>query len=188
MKMFNRGSLFRIVLEMRSHRDLEPAKDSVIRILAERHGEHDVTCVTQDAVVSTFSSILGALTLALGAIAAVSLSVAGIGIMNVTLVSVSERTAEIGLLKALGARSQQILWVFLTEAALLSVLGGLLGLVIGGAAVRLLIRIYPTFPAQPPIWAVVGALTLALLVGVTFGLLPARRASRLDPVAALAGR
>ena len=188
MKMFNRSSLFRVVLEMRSHRDLEPAKESVIRILAERHGEEDVTCITQDAVVSTLSSILGALTLALGAIAAISLSVAGVGIMNVTLVSVSERTAEIGLLKAVGARPRQILSVFLTEAALLSLCGGLLGLLLGAAAVQVLIRVYPALPARPPEWAVVAAFTVSLGVGVIFGVWPARRATRLDPVAALAGK
>ena len=91
--------------------------------------------ITQDAVVSAFSSILGALTLALGGIAAISLAVAGIGIMNVMLVSVSERTREVGLLKALGAGRRQILAAFLAEAILLSSAGGLLGLALGWAAV-----------------------------------------------------
>lgn len=185
MKMFNRSSLFRIVLEMRGHLDLEPAKARVVELITERHGEEDVTCVTQDAVVSTFSSILGALTLALGAIAAISLSVAGVGIMNVTLVSVSERTAEIGLLKALGAKSRQILSVFLTEAALLSLAGGLLGLLLGGAAVQVLIRIYPALPARPPLWAVAAAFGVSLGTGLVFGVWPARRATRLDPVESL---
>lgn len=186
MKMFNRSSLFRIVIEMRSHLDLEPAKEAIVALLAERHGEEDITCITQDAVVSTFSSILGALTLALGAIAAVSLTVAGVGIMNVTLVSVSERTAEIGLLKALGARPRQILQVFLTEAVLLSSAGGLLGLLIGFGAIQILIAVYPDLPARPPVWAVVAALVVSSGVGLIFGVWPAKRATRLDPVAALA--
>ena len=188
MKMFNRSSLFRIVIEMRSHLDLEPAKEKVVALITERHGEEDITCITQDAVVSTFSSILGALTMALGAIAAISLSVAGIGIMNVTLVSVSERTAEIGLLKAVGARPRQILSVFLTEAALLSVIGGVVGLAIGLAAVQILIRVYPAMPARPPLWAVAAALLVSFAVGLIFGVWPARQATRLDPVAALAKR
>ncbi len=188
MKMLNRRSLFRILIEARHHGDLDAIRDRVIALMSERHGEEDVTCVTQDAVVSTLSSILGALTLAVAAIAAVSLTVAGVGIMNVVLVSVSERTAEIGLLKALGARSRQILALFLAEAALLSAAGGALGLAVGWGAVRLMIRLYPTLPAQTPPWAAAAAFAVSLVVGLVFGVLPARRATRLDPVAALAGR
>ncbi|MCP4657738.1 MAG: ABC transporter permease, partial [bacterium] len=124
LKMFNRSSLFRIVIEVRSHRDIEAARANIVALITERHGEEDITCVTQDAVVTTFSAILNALTVALAAIAAISLTVAGIGIMNVMLVSVSERTAEVGLLKAIGARRGQIQAVFLAEAALLSTAGG----------------------------------------------------------------
>jgi putative ABC transport system permease protein len=188
MRMFDRRSLFRIMIQVREGADLEAAKAKVVRLLAERHGEEDVTVLTQDSVVATFSQILGALTLALGAIAAISLSVAGIGIMNVMLVSVSERTREVGLLRALGVRRGQVLAVFLTESALLSAAGGLLGLAAGWGAVRILIRVFPALPASPPVWAVVAAIVLSLGVGLFFGWLPARRAARLDPVAALAGR
>jgi putative ABC transport system permease protein len=189
MRMFDRRSLFRIMVQVRGGADLEGAKGRVIRLLTERHdGEEDVTVLTQDAVVSTFSQILGALTLALAAIASISLTVAGIGIMNVMLVSVSERTREVGLLRALGVKRRQVLTVFLTEAAFLSTTGGLLGLATGWAAVRILVGIFPALPASPPTWAVAAALALSVGVGVIFGLLPARRAARLDPVAALAGR
>lgn len=188
MRMFDRRSLFRIMIQVRQGADLEAVKARVIRLLAERHDEDDVTVLTQDAVVSTFSQILTALTLVLGAIAAISLSVAGIGIMNVMLVSVSERTREVGLLRALGVRRLQVLAVFLTESALLSATGGLLGLAAGWGAVRVLVRIFPALPASPPPWAVAAALVLSLGVGVLFGWLPARRAARLDPVEALAGR
>lgn len=188
MRLFDRRSLFRIMIQVRGGADLEAVKARAVRLLAERHGEEDITVLTQDALVSTFSQILAALTLALGAIAAISLSVAGIGIMNVMLVSVSERTREVGLLRALGVRRRQVLAVFLTESALLSATGGLLGLAVGWAAVRILVRIFPALPASPPVWAVAAALLLSLGVGVVFGLLPARRAARLDPVAALAGR
>ena len=188
MRMFDRRSLFRIMIQVRGGADLERTKAKVVRLFTERHGEEDVTVLTQDAVVSTFSQILAALTLALGAIAAISLSVAGIGIMNVMLVSVSERTREVGLLRALGVRRRQVLAIFLTESALLSAAGGLLGLAVGWGAVRVLVKIFPALPASPPVWAVIAALSLSLGVGLFFGWLPARRAARLDPVAALAGR
>jgi putative ABC transport system permease protein len=188
MKMLDRGSLFRILLQVRSHAELDRVKERVTKLLAQRHGEEDVTVITQDAVLSAFTSILGALTLALAGIAAISLAVAGVGIMNVMLVSVSERTREVGLLKALGAGRAQILAVFLAEAVLLSTAGGLVGLAIGWAAVRVLVAVFPALPATPPAWAVAAAFSLSVGVGAVFGVLPARRATRLDPVAALAGR
>ncbi len=188
MKMFNRASLFRVLVKLGSSGDVASAQRQILDLIIDRHGEEDVTIITQDAVISTFSSILGVLTLALGGIAAISLGVAGVGIMNVMLVSVSERTAEVGLLKALGVRRVQILAVFLTEAVLLSTAGGLLGLAGGWMAVRLLVQLYPAIPASPPTWAVVAALSISIGVGAIFGVLPARRATKLDPVAALAGR
>jgi putative ABC transport system permease protein len=188
MKMLNRRSLFRLLLQVRTHADLDRAKERVVRLIAERHGEEDVTGITQDAVLGAFTSILRALTLALAGIASVSLAVAGVGIMNVMLVSVSERTREIGLLKALGAGRRQILLAFLAEAVLLSTAGGLLGLLVGWLAVRLLVAVYPALPATPPPWAVVAAFSLSVALGALFGVLPARRATRLDPVAALSGR
>jgi putative ABC transport system permease protein len=188
MKMLNRGSLFRILLQARGQEDLDRVRQKVTTLLAERHGEEDVTVITQDAVLTAFTSILGALTLALAGIAAISLAVAGVGIMNVMLVSVAERTREIGLLKALGAGRGQILAAFLAEAVLLSSAGGLLGLAVGWAAVRVLVAVFPALPASPPPWAVASAFSLSVAVGAVFGVLPARRATRLDPVVALAGR
>ena len=188
MRIFNRSSLFRILVQAHAHAELQAVKEDVRRLLTERHEEEDITVVTQDAVLTTFSAILNALTLAVAAIAAISLTVAGIGIMNVMLVSVAERTREVGLLKAVGVGRGQILSVFLTEALLVSSAGGLLGLLVGWLCVRLLVEIYPALPASPPRWAVFTALAISVGVGVTFGLLPARRATRLDPVAALSGR
>jgi putative ABC transport system permease protein len=188
LKMLNRSSLFRIIIQVQAHSDLEIAKERVLDLLIERHEEEDVTILTQDAVVSTFSSILDTLTLVVAAIAAISLSVAGIGIMNVMLVSVSERTREVGLLKAIGASRPQILAAFLMEAAFISASGGLLGLGVGWVLVRLLVGVFPALPASPPGWAVGAALGLSLTVGVVFGFLPARRATRLDPVTALGHR
>ena len=188
MRLFNRTSLFRIVAEVRIFAEMDLAKAEVLALLKARHRAEDVTVFTQDAMVASFSAILGALTLTLAGIASVSLVVAGVGIMNVMLVSVTERRAEIGLLKALGAADPQILLAFLAEATLLATLGGLLGLAAGTAGVRLLAWVYPEFPAAIPPWAVGAALTLSFAVGVGFGVWPARRATRLDPVAALARR
>lgn len=188
MKMFNRTSLFRILIKVPATSDLELARARVREIIIDRHDEEDVTLVTQDAVIATFSEILGVLTLAIAGIGAISLTVAGVGIMNVMLVSVSERTEEIGLLKAVGARPRHILAAFITEAILLSSLGGLLGLAAGWLAVRAAVQFYPTVPASPPQWAIASALAISVGVGTLFGVLPARRATQLDPVAALAGR
>jgi putative ABC transport system permease protein len=188
MRLFNRSSLFRVFIQVRSPAEVEPARAKVIALLTERHGEEDVTCITQDAVISGLSAILTALTVAVGAIAAISLAVAGIGIMNVMLVSVSERTREIGLLRALGTARRQVLAVFLAEAVLISTAGGLLGLGLGLLAERGLVAAYPNLPARAPLWAVSASLLLSVAVGAAFGVLPARRATRLDPVAALAGR
>jgi putative ABC transport system permease protein len=188
MKMLNRSTLFRIITQVSSNGDLEAAKQGILDVIEERHDDDDVTVVSQDAVVSSFGAILTALTLVVGAIGGVSLSVAGIGIMNVMLVSVSERTREIGLLKAVGVGRGQILAIFVTEAGLLSTMGGLLGLVVGWLLIAVLVGIFPAMPAQAPTWAVWAALGVSIGVGVIFGLLPANRASKLDPISSLSGR
>ncbi len=189
MKMFNRTSLFRILAEVNYHEEIEGARDAARMVLKERHDNvEDVTILTQDAVLSAFGRILNILTAALGGIAAISLSVAGLGIMNVMLVSVSERTSEIGLLKAVGVTRAQILGAFLAEAVLISAAGGLLGLAGGFGGAWIVEAIYPDFPVESPTWAIGGAVVVAVSVGVIFGAMPARRASRMDPVAALARR
>ncbi|MDF1554235.1 MAG: ABC transporter permease [Deferrisomatales bacterium] len=185
--LFNTPSLIRILVEARNRGALPRAAATVRSILKERHqGSEDVTVVTQDAVLATFDRILRALTLTVAGIAAISLVVAGILVMNVMLVVVSQRTAEIGLLKALGAPGSQILALFVTEATLVSVLGALLGLALGHGGSRLIGHLYPAIPMGPPWWASAAALGVALATGLGFGVLPARRAARLDPVAALA--
>jgi putative ABC transport system permease protein len=189
LRLFNRTSLFRIMIEVRSHDQIEEARRDVLAILRERHdGDEDVTVITQDSVLESFDRLLRTLTFALGGIAAISLAVAGLGVMNVMLVAVTERTSEVGLLKALGANSRQVQSLFLAEAALLSASGGVAGLAIGYAAANVLGRIYPALPATPPTWAVVAAVVLSFGMGLIFGVLPARRAAKLDPVAALSRR
>ena len=188
MRMFDQTSLFRIMIEVRAHSDLQHARQRVLAIITDRHEEEDVTCITQDSVVGSLSQILTVLTLAVGAIGAVSLAVAGLGVMNLMLVSVSERTEEVGLLKALGAKRHQVLRVFLVEAMMLSTAGALVGLAMGWALVRVCVMLYPSFPAAPPLWAVASVVVVSIGVGTLFGVLPARRATRLDPVTALAGK
>jgi putative ABC transport system permease protein len=187
--LFDTPALFRILVQARSHQAVPLAKTDLESILRERHdGEEDITVITQDALMTTFSRILSALTLTLAGIAAISLAVAGVLIMNVMLVAVSQRTPEIGLLKALGARSQQIATLFLTEAGLLALSGGGLGALLGLGAAAILGHLYPALPVHVPLWAIAAALTVALLTGLLFGALPARRAAALDPVQALSRR
>ena len=187
--MFNTSTLFRILVEAKGRESMEAAKTQVAALIQSRHeGEQDVTVITQDAVLATFDKLLGALTLGVAGIAAISLAVAGILVMNVMLVSVTQRTSELGLLKALGADAATIRSVFLMEAAMLSLAGALVGYGLGLAAAGLIRQIYPTFPAYAPDWAVLAGLGTALVTGIVFGVLPARRAARLDPVAALAKR
>ena len=189
MKMFNQSGLFRILMEVRSRDEIPAAQDAVRRVLMERHdGDDDVTFLTQDSVLATFGRILALLTAALSGIAAISLSVAGLGIMNVMLVSVSERRREIGLLRAVGVTSRQVVSVFLVEAAILSAAGGVAGLAAAYGGTLLLRGVYPAFPAAPPSWAVAAAVIVSIAVGLVFGAVPARRAARLDPILALARR
>jgi putative ABC transport system permease protein len=187
MRMANRSSVSRIMLDLHPKSDPDAAIAEVKSLLIARHDEEDFTCISQDAVMKSLSSILGTLTLAVAGIAAISLAVAGIGIMNVMLVSVSERTSEVGLLKAVGANRRQILAIFLIEAAILSMAGGFLGLLIGTGLVELGNALYPVVDATTPIWAVAAVMALSLGTGILFGVLPAWRAARLDPVAALQG-
>lgn len=187
--MFNSNTLFRIMVEANSRESIELAKAQTTAILKERHeGEEDVTVITQDAVLATFDKLLGTLTLAVAGIAAISLAVAGILVMNVMLVSVTQRTAEIGLLKALGATGSTIRNAFLTEAAMLSLAGAVLGFLLGHAGAAAIRLLYPVYPAYPPDWAAIAGLCTALVTGILFGVLPARRAAQLDPVESLAKR
>jgi putative ABC transport system permease protein len=187
--MFNTNTLFRILIEARNRASLDAAKKQATAILKERHGgEEDVTVITQDAVLATFDRLLGTLTLGVAGIAAISLAVAGILVMNVMLVSVTQRRAEIGLMKALGGSGGTIRLLFLVEAAQLSLAGALAGYVLGHAGAWVIRALYPTLPAWPPDWAVLAALGTALVTGVLFGVMPARRAAALDPVQALARR
>ena len=188
-QLFNTSGLFRVLVEARSRDSIGQAQHEAEQILFARHnGEKDVTVITQDAVLATFDRILTALTMAVGGIAAISLAVAGVLIMNVMLIAVAQRVKEIGLLKALGAPAGQIRKLFFAEAVLLSGIGSVAGLALGYAGSAIIGQMYPSLPVSPPWWAVLAATATALGTGVLFSVWPARRAARLDPVAALAGR
>lgn len=183
--LFNREGLFRLFAEVRNPALLEPGKRQIRTLLAERHeGEEDVTLISQDSMLLAFDDILGTLGLALAGIAAISLLVAGVLIMNVTWIAVSQRTAEIGLLKALGATPAQVRLLFVGEAGLLAMAGGMAGLALGEALLWLARQLWD-FPLLAPWWARGGALLLALGTAVLFAWLPASRAANLEPVAAL---
>jgi putative ABC transport system permease protein len=187
--LFNTSSLFRILVKARGRSSIPQAKKDVLRTIKERHdGEDDITVITQDAMLSTFDDIFLALTMTVSGIAAISLAVAGILIMNVMLVAVSQRTSEIGLLKALGSPSKQILRLFLVEASLLSVTGAIIGVGVAFSGVWVLEQLFPDFPLSIPLWSFAAAIGVALFTGLLFGVLPARRAAALDPVLALSGR
>jgi len=184
--LFNVPSLFRIFVEVTNRESIPAVMDFIRDTIKRRHqGVEDVTVITQDAVLATFDKILSALTYSVGGIAAISLAVAGILIMNVMLVTVSQRTSEIGLLKSLGASSKTILSLILLEAIILSAMGALIGYAIGMLGSGLIRYAFPTLPAFAPAWAIIASLLVALITGIIFSLLPARKASKLDPVDAL---
>ncbi len=184
--MFNTTSLFRILIEAKSHSEIEPAKQAILATVKQSHdGEEDITVITQDAILSTFDRILQALTLAVAGIAAISLIVAGILVMNVMLVAVSQRTAEIGLLKAIGASSADIRRLFFAEAVLLSLAGAILGFLLGQFGSLMLRLTFPQLPAWPPAWASMAGITVALITGILASMLPASKAAKLDAVNAL---
>lgn len=187
--LLNTQSLFRILVEAGSRAQIEPVKAAVSAQLKLRHdGEADVTVITQDAILATFDRILRALTLAVSGIAAISLFVAGILVMNVMLVAVSQRTSEIGLLKALGATRRDIQNLFLLETLWLAITGAAVGIGIGYLGSLGLRLTYPQLPAYPPVWASLAAIATAMITGLLASLLPAGKASRLDPVQALSRR
>lgn len=187
--LFNTSSLFRVIIQASGRDSVARAKKAVLDTIRDRHeGEDDVTVITQDALLSTFDRIFTALTLTVAGIAAISLAVAGILIMNVMMISVSQRTTEIGLMKAIGASGGQVLRLFLSESAVLSAIGALLGVMLALIGTWTSLRLYPDFPVTIPWWSLIAAIGVGMLTGLIFGVLPARRAAGLEPVEALSRR
>ena len=150
-----------------------------------RHGREDFTIITQEEMLKTLSNILNVLTMAVGALGGISLLVGGVGIVTIMTIAVSERTGEIGLLVALGARRRTILLLFLGEAVALSALGGVLGLLLGIGLAQAIHFAVPALPVHTPLSFVLLAEAVAISIGLAAGVLPARRAAGLDPVEAL---
>ena len=144
----------------------------------------DFKVISSEELVENLDKFIGVFLLVMLALSSVGLLVGGIGVIGIMMISVTERTREIGIRKAVGARRKEILWQFLVESSLLTFLGGATGM-IGGGILAKLIAMYSPIPASIPFWAVITALCSAILTGVIFGLAPALRASRMDPVTAL---
>jgi putative ABC transport system permease protein len=145
----------------------------------------DFAYATADSLIENFHNIVGAVALAIMVIASVGLMIGGVGVMNIMLVSVTERTREIGVRMAMGARRHDITWQFLTEAMILAATGGVIGVMFGYAISALIRALVPSLPTFVPLWAVVLGITVAASVGLFFGIYPAVKAARLDPVEAL---
>jgi putative ABC transport system permease protein len=187
--LFNSSSLFRIMIEAVDRDSIPRARQTIARIIRERHdGDDDITIISQDAVLATFDRIFLALTLTVAGIAAISLGVAGILIMNVMLIAVSQRKSEVGLLKAIGASSSQIMVLFLAESAFLSIIGAAVGLLLAAGTTLILTEILPDFPLMIPLWSLFAAVGVSVVTGLIFGVMPARRAALLDPVQSLSRR
>ncbi len=185
LAMLDREGLMEINLGYRDGYASADIAKAVSDLLVARHGREDFTITTQEDMLRSLSKILGILTTAVGALGGISLLVGGVGIVTIMTIAVAERTPEIGLLVALGARRGTILTLFLAEAILLSLLGGLLGLALGAGIAALVQLAAPGLPVAIPWHYVTGALIVSILIGLVAGVLPARRASALDPVDAL---
>ena len=181
-RQFNPGGISYAYAEVGETADISAAKEEMEEILGRIKNDDDFSVVDQRELLSTITSILGVLTLGLGGIAAISLLVGGIGIMNIMLVSVTERTREIGLRKAVGATPQVIRTQFLIEAIILSFGGGLIGIILGSLGTY---GISQFFPAAVTWWSVLLAFGVSALVGIVFGIAPAIKASKLNPIDAL---
>ncbi len=185
MAMFDRESLMSVDVLYTPGADADQIAERVRERLIARHGSEDFTIVTQDQMLEVLGSVMDVLTLAVGALGAISLLVGGIGILTIMTISVNERTAEVGLLRALGAGRGQVISLFLGEAVVLAILGGLAGLSGGGAIAWLIGFAVPGLPVQIAWDYVLLAMAVAAGIGILAGVAPAMRAAGLDPVTAL---
>lgn len=185
LEMFNRESLMEIDVTYEPTAPLAEVEEGIKRILSARHGSEDYTVIPQQKMLEVFGTVLDAVTFAVAAIGGISLLVGGVGILTILTIAVAERTSEIGLMRAVGATRRGILLLFLGEAALLAVLGGTAGLLLGWSAALALHLVLPALPVHTPWSYALLAELVALGVGLAAGVLPARRAAHLDPLEAL---
>jgi len=185
LSLFNNETLFEIDVMYEEGTPVEKVVEGIKAILEARHGKDDVTITTQQQMLDVLGSVLNVLTFAVAAIGGISLLVGAIGIVTIMTISINERTNEIGLLRALGAKQSQILSLFLGEATVLAAVGGLSGLILGMGIAYLLHLALPALPVHTPLIYVVLAEAIAVIIGLAAGVIPARRAALLDPVEAL---
>ena len=185
LELYNREGLMEIHVTYEEGTSSASVAAAVKDRLKLRHGREDFTITTQEDMLKTLSNILDILTMAVGALGGISLLVGAVGIVTIMTISVTERTNEIGLLVALGARRSTILGLFLSESVILASLGGILGLLLGVGVAQLVHFLLPSFPVHTPWNFAVGALVISGIIGLLAGVLPARSASRLDPIEAL---
>lgn len=185
LSLFNRTGLMEIDVTYRPGISADAMAQQVSQRLIARHGGEDFSLITQDEMLKSLDRILAVLTLAIGGLGGISLVVGAIGIITIMVTSVQERRAEIGLMRALGATQRQVMWLFLGEATLLALVGGVVGILVSGLALGGLALALPTLPIQLDPFYLLLALLLSALVGLISGVLPARRAARLNPVLAL---
>jgi len=185
MELLNRPGLIEMQVSYRASSDVDAVIRAITERLKERHGREDFTVISQEQALDVLSSVLDVITFAVGALGGISLLVGGVGILTIMTMAVTERTSEIGLLRALGAQERQVLTLFLGEAILLSALGGFAGLALGVGIAQALHALFPALPVHTPwLFAVLAELS-AVSIGLIAGVAPARRAARLDPVEAL---
>ncbi len=183
--LFNVTGLFRVLVAFSAGSNETGISRAIEQRFTEWHDVLDVTVISPRAMMASFDKILVTLTLAVAGIAAISLMVAGVLVMNVMLINVSQRTAEIGLLKALGATAADVRRLFLAEASLLSTIGGVTGVAVGLGGLAFLRSVFPSIPFAAPLWSILSALGISLLVGIVFAWIPAARAAAMQPLDAL---
>lgn len=185
-ELFDTDRLFNITIKVKSANEIHEATEEIKQILIKRHaGKEDFTVMSQDEMLGVMNKILNIMTAVLAGIAAISLVVGGIGIMNIMLVSVRERTREIGIRKALGAKNSDILLQFLVESMTLSIIGGAGGILFAGTVSFIIPYFVEFLPTQLELWSIVLAFLFSAAVGIFFGVYPARKASLYDPITAL---
>ena len=185
LELFDRQGLMEIDLLYKRNTSVKTIENTIKRLLISRHGREDFTLITQDKMLKSMDSILNILTLSVAALGGISLLVGSVGILTIMTISVSERISEIGLMRAIGAERGIIFKLFLSEAVMLSFLGGCIGILLGMLVVQLIQFILPALPVQLAWFYIMSAFVVSLLIGITAGVIPAMKAASLQPLDAL---